>query len=90
MYSGVPPLRVERVEAAASQIRAIPKSATRGVPGVVEASMRMFAGLMSRWMTPAWWMAARPVATQVPIQAAMAGSKGPCAPMSPRRSPPPT
>ena len=54
IYSGVPaPPPVERVEIAESQIRATPKSATRGVAGAEESSMRILAGLTSRCTRPA-------------------------------------
>ena len=90
MYRGVPTNMVDRVVEAESQILATPKSATLGVGGVVAGSRRILAGLTSRWITPAAWIASRPTATEAPIQATIAGLWGPSWCSFAVRSPPPT
>ena len=66
MYSGVPAPLVERVEDAESQIRATPKSATRGAAGVTSSSIRILAGLISRCTRLAAWTALSPAAMAAP------------------------
>ena len=54
MYEGVPsdnPVAVIRSPATLLIARAMPKSATSGVP----SSSMMFSGLMSRWITSRRW-----------------------------------
>ncbi|WUL73941.1 hypothetical protein OHA62_09240 [Streptomyces sp. NBC_00343] len=57
------------VRAVPSRARAMPKSMTRGP----SSATMMLAGFRSRWMTPAWWIAAsasaRPAASTVSVSA---------------------
>ena len=66
MYTSVPIPTAVRVAAVESQILAMPKSAIFGVPGVVDESMRMLAGLMSPCTTPAACTAPMPAAILAP------------------------
>src|SRR5207249_3842538 len=75
MYIGVPAIRPDCVKLASSTARARPKSLilTRSTP----FSSRMFAGLMSRWIFPIAWAAARPCAICTPMRSTSNGSSGP-------------
>ncbi len=72
MYWGVPATTPDWVIVASSTARASPKSVilTRSTP----FSSRMLAGLMSRWISPWAWAAARAPAAWLPMRRTSASS----------------
>jgi hypothetical protein len=53
-------------------MRATPKSARKGWP---ERSIRMLAGLISRWTMPLWWAKSRASATGLSVSMISRGEK---------------
>ena len=91
MYWGVPTSMVLRPPVPSDwTYLAMPKSVSRGRPGLDAASTRTFSGLTSRWMTPAAWTAARPAAMPAPSSATRAGGSVRGPDNIARRSPPST
>src|SRR5919199_719442 len=76
MYAGVPRIVPDVVMPVASAAEAMPRSVSFASP---VRSMRMFAGLMSRWMMPRACRWSTPPAIARRIRTASSGSSGPSA-----------